>query len=308
MVDEYTSPAPEPPPEYAPLPEYAPPPPYATTPSPASKPAAAKGSRRRLGLIGGAVTVVAATAAVLAYTLLSPGSSTASTPQSAVKALLDAGMHNDVKSAEAVLCAGDRAIGQVSHLQSSGRITTYEIGDESTANGVRFVAATFATSKTWTPSTEKFPVVKENGSWKVCFSREIATAPGASAAGMPSGGVPSQGLPVTAGSARTPVLPTNLPGGAAGLCSGSTSSFGVASTYVGLAEIGEPQAAQSCVFHDQVPLAVTQRLSGKLFGPVTSDQNASVIAFRSTDASIRVSVTTAKEADGAYYVTAVTIT
>jgi hypothetical protein len=95
--------------------------------------------------------------------------------------------------------------------------------------------------------------------------------------------------------------------GAASLCSGSTSGFGVASTYVGAAEIGVPQVAQSCVYHNAVPESVARSLGGRLYGPVTNDQNASVIVFKSTDGATTVTVTTAKESDGNYYVIAVTI-
>lgn len=94
---------------------------------------------------------------------------------------------------------------------------------------------------------------------------------------------------------------------AAALCTGATSTYGVAGTYVGLAEIGRVQAAQACVFHGTVAASITARLTGKTFLTKNADTNATVIEFEATDRSTRLTVTTAKEPDGRYYVTAVVI-
>jgi hypothetical protein len=296
------------PPAYDPPPAYAPPPP---PPAPASR------GGRPPGIVAGAIAALIAAVAVIAYFLFSSGSSGAATPQAAVRKLLDAGTTNDVNKAKSVLCNADRAIGQVAHLQSSGTITSYQVGAQTVQNGVTVVAATFSTTKSSTPSTEKFPVIKEGGSWKVCFSRELALLPQSLPSGAATGfPLPSQGLPTGVTGLPTQLTPPTTPGvtgavptigGVSDLCSGSTSGFGVASTYVGAAEIGVPQVAQACVYRSQVAESVARGLAGKLFGPVTTDPNASVIVFRSSDRSTTVTVTTAKEPDGHYYVIGVTL-
>lgn len=246
-------------------------------------------------------------AAGVVYLALNARSSHVTTPKDAVRTLLDAGMNNDVKKADTALCASDRAAGQVSHLQSAGRITHYQLGVESDINGVRYVSASYATTSSGPVSTtEQFPVVKEGGSWRVCFTQALATAPSTQPSAVPSVLLPRHttgpGQPAQPG--RTAV-PTGT--AAAALCTDSTSSFGVAQTYVGLAEIGVPQAAQACVYQGRVPVSVAAQLKGKVFLSTTEDQHAAVIDFRSTDGSTRLTVTTAKEPDGNYYVTAVSV-
>ena len=115
----------------------------------------------------------------------------------------------------------------------------------------------------------------------------------------------------TPGSSSGPTAPgrTALPTGTAALalCAAVDSGFGVAQTYIGLAETGEVDAAQACVRPGSVPVTVTGRLRGTVFGPVTTDQHATVIEFRGFNAPTRVTVTTVQEADGRYEVTAVRI-
>lgn len=291
-------------------PQFEPPPPYKSTT--AGRRTVSR--RRRYGVLAAVAAVVVASGVVLAYGLFFAGSSGAKTPQQAVRRLLDAGMKNDAKKAAAALCASDRKLGQVSHLQSAGRITSYRLGDESSQDGVTFVAASYTTTANPTGTSERFPVVKDSGSWTVCFSRELAaSSPNGPSAGAPSG-LPSQ-LPIRTGSGTPGIVipaPSNgrasLPSSAAAaLCTGSTSGFGAAQNYLGAAELGSSGVAQACVYGDAVPISVTKQLSGKLFIPVTTDQNASVIVFQTTDQRTHVTVTTAREPDGRYYVTAVSI-
>ncbi len=170
------------------------------------------------------------------------------------------------------------------------------------------MSATFTTLSSSTPSTESFPVVKEGRSWKVCFSTAIDSVQRPS----PTNGIPTTDTATTTApgsensspASGVSTLPSSLPG-AAGVCSGSTSGFGVASDYVGAAEIGVPQVAQACVYQNQVPEAVTTGLAGKLYVPTTTDQNAMVIDFEANDRTRKLTVTTAKEPDGHYYVVAV---
>jgi hypothetical protein len=286
-------------------PVYAPPPPYKPRPEQAGR---ARPGRRTVIVVAAIVLVIAG--GVLAYFLSSSSPSGAATPVAAVQRLLDAGRRNDVAKARSVLCSGDRALGQLSHLPSSGTIATYKIGTQSVVNHLTVVQASYTTSTSAVTTTETFPVVKENGSWKVCFTKAIASVPGQPSTLSSSGGSGSSGSLLPSASVT---LPSGLPSGlgslsgAASLCSGSTSGFGVASTYLGAVALRVLPIAQACVYHNQVPESVTTSLAGTLFRPVTTDQNASVIDFASTVGAKKVRVRTARESDGLYYVIDVTV-
>ena len=141
-------------------------------------------------------------------------------------------------------------------------------------------------------------------------------APSATSAGSPAttpparSGATSPSAVAGASQHPAPTQPgrTALPTGsaAAQLCADSTSNFGVAQTYLGLAESGDPQAAQACVFDNRVPLSVAEQLGRKVFLPTTTDARATVIDFRATDGT-RVTVATVRKPDGRYYVTGVTV-
>ncbi len=278
-------------------PAFDPPPPYA----PPREATVTGPSRKRIAVILAALAVAAGGG--LAYLLAPSSPSGATTPAAAVERLLSAGQHDDIGKAQAVLCAGDRALGQLSHLPRSGTIASYQIGTQSVLNHLTIVQATYTTSTSVAATTETFPVVKENGSWKVCFTKAIATVPSNRPAPSSSTGLPPTSFTPPSG------LPSGLVAlpGAASLCSGSTSGFGVASTYLGAVALRVVPIAQACVYHDLVPESVTTSLAGTLFKPVTTDQNASVIDFASTVGAAKVTVRTAREPDGLYYVIGVTV-
>jgi hypothetical protein len=264
------------------------------------------GGGNRRGLLFGGIGVVLVAAALLAYFLLSGGSASASTPKDAVKKLLDAGKSGDLGKAKKVLCKADLALGTAGQLDTSERILTYHIGKQSKVHGVTTVEATLTTSESSGPDTETFPVVKEGDSWKVCFSKGLATLPSSS---------PTDTSPPTDSSVSTETaLPTDteLPSGlpsvpGENLCAAFTSAYQVATAYVGAAEVGVTEIAQSCVYQDSVPKSVTASLSGKLLAPETTDPTANEFDFQSTDGATKVTVTVTKEPDGHYYVTSVKV-
>jgi hypothetical protein len=263
-------------------------------------PVPAGGGGNRKGLLFGGVAVVVVAAAVLAYFLLSGSSASASTPKDAVKNLLNAGKAGDLNKAKKALCKSDIAFGAAGQLDTSERIASYSIGKQSTVGGVTVVEATFTTSKDSSPDTEKFPVVKEGKSWKVCFSRTPALLPSGLPSETASAGTqpPDIGLPTDLPSD----LPTSLPGGQS-LCASFTSGYEVASAYVGAAEVGITDVAQSCVYQHRVPKSVTEGLKGKLFAPDTTSETPTAIVFKSTDGSTTLTVTTSRQSDGHFYVT-----
>jgi len=253
---------------------------------------------------------VVVAAAVLAYFLFFNGSSaSASTPKDAVKKLLEAGKSNDVNAANKVLCKGDLAVGEATKLGSTGRILTYTIGASSEKNGITSVDVTATSTNNPQPASAKIPVVKEGGSWKVCFTRVLQQLP----TGLPSGPsglptVPTNGGPSASDSSSSAGLPTNLPSSlpsGLSICSGTTDALSTANAYIGAAEVGLTTFAQSCVYQNSVPTAVTASLNGKFYGAQSTDPNAGQFVFKSTDGGTTVTIKVTKEPDGHFYVTGV---
>ena len=275
----------------------------------ATLPRAAAGAAK--GIYAAIAVALVAAAAVAAYFVFSGGSASASSPKDAVKKLLEAGKNNDVTAAKKVLCSGDIAIGTATQLGSSGKILTYKIGNQTTKNGVTTVEVTASTTKEPTPTSAEFPVVKEGGKWKVCFSKALSNLPTGVPSGFPSGlptsptdtGAPTDtGVPTDTGFPTS--LPSSLPSGL-NICSSSTNALGAAEAYVGAAEVGLTSFAQSCVYQGSVPLSVTTSLNGKLYGPDSSASSGNHFVFKSTDSSTTVTVEVTKESDGKYWITAV---
>jgi hypothetical protein len=79
-----------------------------------------------------------------------------------------------------------------------------------------------------------------------------------------------------------------------------------ATAYVLLAMQGSVDIAQTCVYRDDVPRAVTESLSGKDLAPDAGSLGGNG-PFRYTGPGVVVTVTVTREADGRYYVTHVTV-
>jgi hypothetical protein len=131
----------------------------------------------------------------------------------------------------------------------------------------------------------------------VLFSGDTSSSSARSRPGFPAVTIP----PVVA-------PPNNEPpgGGPTNPCSYMSDPQAVALAYVGTAEIGQTDIAQSCVFRNSVPRSVTASLAastGRLFAPAGS--NGSTYEFASLDGHTRLAVTVTKESDGTYYVTRV---
>jgi hypothetical protein len=278
-------------------------PPYAQQPPDGPPP---RGWRSRRGLFGAAGAIVVAALAVGTYFLFFRGSgASAPTPRTVVKTLLDAGRANDLAAARHVLCKQDLARGVATRLEDNGRIRSYTIGPTSvTSSGVTRVAVTTTTTHGAGPGIVQIPVVKEGDSWKVCFTEEIGLSPSLSPtmSGTPTGARAPTGTPT--GTAAPTTLPSGLPTGT-GICTAARDGLSAAEIYVDAAQVGLSKQAQSCVYHDRVPASVTARLKGKLFGPQTTDTNATSFVFETSGGAERVTVKVARESDGHYYVTGV---
>ncbi|MEP7019629.1 MAG: hypothetical protein ABI808_03190 [Pseudonocardiales bacterium] len=274
---------------------------------------AAGGGKNRKGLLAAGAAAVVVAAAVVAYFIFSGGSASASTPKDAVKKLLEAGKSNDVNAAKKVLCQGDIAIGTATELGSSGKVLSYKIGKQSKKNGVTVIEVTASTSKDPAPSSAEFPVVKEGGSWKVCFTKLLPTGLPTGLPSAPSNtvlpptdtGSPSDtGAPTDTGFPSSSGLPSGLPSGIS-ICSGSSSALTAAEAYVGAAEIGLTDYAQSCVYQNSVPASVTASLKDTLYVPPSGASSGDTFVFKAVNGNGTVTVKITKEADGHFYVTGV---
>ena len=249
---------------------------------------------------------------VIVILLLVVGKSSGSTatPTDAAKTLLNAAKSGDTTAATNALCSEDRAIASAAKdnlfTGSDDRVTSYQIGSvDQTDSTHASVNVTVTTSSDSSPQTESLPVEKQGGNWKVCFSSSFLGG-GSAAGGLPTS-LPSGLLSSLANSLPTDVptdLPTDLSSAISGLCADSDSGVIVASAYVGLAETGQSDAAQACVYKNTVPLSTTQKLSGKSLIPSGVDPSGGSVTLTSSDGS-KVVVKTTKESDGNYYVTSV---
>jgi hypothetical protein len=275
-------------------------------PSPHAPPPEAPGqpnARRRNRIISAGIAALVVAAGVFAYFLLS-GEGSSAGPEDAVAGLLDAGKGNDISAAKGHLCAADNAAGVAAQLAKGAPIRNYTIQTQSSRDGLTYVTASVVTTDQPTPATEDYPVVKESGTWKVCLTRggSVAT-PGRGGSNLPVPALPSGAAGQPGGSSLPTNLQGSLPNGVS-VCAGAQNNLSVAVTYMQAAEVGFGNFAQSCVYPNSVSQATTDRIAGKLYAPATKDVNATSVAFRSTDGTSTVTVTTAKR-DGKFYVVGV---
>jgi hypothetical protein len=283
----------------------------------------APGGGRKKGLIYGigAIVVAAVVVLVLALAGVFSSSASASTPTAAVKKLLDAGKTGDVTAAKKVLCKADIADGTAGDIsKTSSRVKSYSIGSVKQSGDKATVTATVTSTDTDGPETEPVPVIKEDGSWKVCFSSGSAVASGGGPVTVPSIGVSSG--PIVVAPSDLPSVPTALPSGLGipsvgsipsvpslgNYCASSSDALTTAETYVGAIEIGSAQLAQGCVYKDTVSSSTTTALSkGHDYYSLASDSSASGpdFDFMSITGTKHIHLTVTKESDGKYYVTSV---
>ncbi|MDT4904794.1 MAG: hypothetical protein QOH52_2810 [Pseudonocardiales bacterium] len=274
--------------------------------APANTGGGSAGSRK--GLIAGVGTLVVAgiVVAILLLTGVFSSSASASSPTDAVKSLLDAGKKGDVSAAANTLCQSDIAAGQASGLDANGKVQSYTIGTVTQQDSNNATVQTTVTSEKGGPQSAKIPVVKEGGTWKVCFTKALTNLP---TAGSTPGGASAPSLATSPSisllpSSATPSItaPTGL--GLGSYCASSTSAVTTATTFIGAIDIGSTELARGCVYPGTVSDATIKSVSGtsKLYAP-TSSQTGPVFDFQSVDGQSKIRITVTKESDGKYYVT-----
>jgi hypothetical protein len=193
-------------------------------------------------------------------------------------------------------------------------VKSYSIADVVQRDSTHATVSASITTDRPTPAAANFPVVKEDGKWKVCLTARPtspgfpSTAPSASGTpsfpvGLPSITVPSVSVPsINVPSINLP----SLPSGFSNPCGFATTAHTAAITYVGLAEIGQTDFAQGCVYKNSVAKSVTTSLKTSGSGMYSPGAEAgSKTEFTSIDGSSTIEVTATKESDGKFYITKV---
>jgi hypothetical protein len=253
------------------------------------------------------VVALLAAAGVGAYFLFSGSSASASSPKQALTKLFEAGKTGDVTAAKKVLCEADVKAGLVDQLQAGGKVTGYTIGKVTQVDSTHAtVSATVTTTVTQGPFPQTVPVIKEGGTWKVCYPPSgLATTPATTAAAPSSTPViPSISVPTSVPSLSS--IPS-FPAGLSNPCQYASSASTAATIYIGLAEIGQDATAQACVYQNSVPASVTASLhaSGTSLYAPNGSSTGPKFEFTSVDGTSKVEVTVTKESDGKFWITKV---
>lgn len=286
------------------------PPQYPGYPAPGST---GGGGGGRRGLLISSIVAVLVALGVGAYFLFSGSSASADTPRAVVTKFFDAGKAHDVAAASKLLCAKDVARHVVNQLGSGGdKVKTYTIKSVHQKSDTKAtVTVTYSTTDSPGSQTIPFPVVKENGKWKLCISDlSIGGVGGGSPPSAPTPSFPTSApsLPIAVPSLPVPSIPGGgqLPAGFNVCAMVGSDAQTVATTYVGMAELGYTDYAQSCIYHGAVPKSVTASLKASdasgYYSPTGS--SGSTYQFSSVDGSSQVAVTVTSES-GDLYITGV---
>jgi hypothetical protein len=153
--------------------------------------------------VAGGLVVVLVGALVLWLTVFREGA--ASSPQDAARKYAEAAKKHDISAARAVVCKADQAKAEDDFIPTEVRLVGYAItGQHDGGNGVTIVDGTVTIEVAGKTDTSplNLPVVKEDGSFKVCSS----SRQGASGSSGPAATVPVPSLP-----SGFPSLPSNFP-------------------------------------------------------------------------------------------------
>jgi hypothetical protein len=260
----------------------------------------------RTGIFAAVGVAVVAALAVGGYFLFAGGSDSSksgSSPTAAVKNLLEAGKKGDLAAATKLLCKGDLDAGTADGLKEGGKVVSYTIGKASTQDETATVEASWTTTEVTKPITQQVPVVKEDGAWKVCFTK--GRSPGS------DGGTDGSGVPTDGGGTGPPtdsgVPSVGAPPSGLNVCASSQTALLAAQEYMNAAQIGLSEAAQSCVYQNVVPQSVTESIDGTIYSPPSGvDENGTDFTFKEAGGgSGTVLIQITKESDGKFYVTRV---
>ena len=270
------------------------------------------GRSRKGVFIGlGAVVVAGLAVLVLAVTGVFSGDTATGTPTQPVQALLEASRSQDLTGVKANLCAGDQNRSGLEDSVGSNRATDFTVGSvEQTQPDAALVNATVTTAEDTVDI--QFPVVKENGAWKVCFSRAGQPGLGLTGASTPSATPPSYTVPsLTAPSIPTipslsaPSLSAPSLSGLGSICASSKDAQSTARLFISAITLSSIDLAEGCVYDNRVSRARIESLTGtgRTYSPSlpTTDQGPT-FTVKSVSGDHTLRVTVEKQSDGKYYV------
>ncbi|MBV9594322.1 MAG: DUF4878 domain-containing protein [Actinobacteria bacterium] len=270
-------------------------------------------------IIGGAIVAALVVVGLVLYFALSGGSSSGgSTPAAAAKNFAEAAKHGDKSALLDGICSKERPLVTAAVAANPTIITedlklkSYSIGkttqQDSTHATVSVTAVTATDNKA---QTQDLDMVKEGGTWKVC--PDLSALTGGSS--LSTGGSTSSLIPTRSTSAGAqpsdPAQPSDsagaLPTDLSEACAGAQSTpLDVAAYFVGLAEGGGAQLAQQCVWHNAVANSTINQMADKDYTPKSVTNTEGPFVFSETGGGPDVTIKTAKESDGKYYVVGVT--
>ncbi len=174
----YEQPGYQPPPGYQqPYPGYPGTQPYA--PVGYGQPTPPAGKSRKGWFIGGGVVIAAIIVAVVLLAVVGKKSGSSGTPTDAAKNLMVAAKAGDKNGVLNALCSTDRALASAGNanpltvIDDTDPVTSYQIGSVSQTDSTHANVKVTVSYQSEPADTEDLPVVKEGGSWKVCFSNSI---------------------------------------------------------------------------------------------------------------------------------------
>jgi len=240
-------------------------------------------------LVGGAIA--AAAALILVFVAAAGGSGDddngggggggGSGPKQALEKLLKASQDQDLDAAKSALCREDLS-GDMMDTLVDVKVVSYTIGSVEEKDGYSIVNASVRTEDDEDESDGKVPVVQEDGTWKVCFSKALED-------------LEDLDIPTTdTTDFSTDVTTTS------GCDADQNTASEVADRYVSVAAYSIPDA-QLCVYGASVPSSTTEEFGDKYFFYDHSNGDGTYVYTNSDDQTLTVTVT--MESDGRYWVT-----
>ena len=176
-----------------------------------------------------------------------------------MKKLLEAGKTSDVDAAKGVLCQGDIAGGLLTELQRNGKVKTYSIDNVRKVDSTDAVVRATVATEQGRPRRRQLPrgqgrqelegllhLGRQRAGRPVqCVCFRLGVLPGE----LPSISIPSISVP----SISIPSISVPSIGGFSNACGFATTARSAAITYVGLAEMGQTDFAQGCVYKSRWP-------------------------------------------------------
>ncbi|MEO9139811.1 MAG: hypothetical protein ABI345_12170 [Jatrophihabitans sp.] len=278
--------------------------------NPYSGAAPANSGKSQKGIFIGLAAVAAIGAVVLVLALTgvfsSNDSTTTDSPRSAAEKVLLASKNSDLNGVKAGLCQQDRNDPQVIEIVGDERATAYTINSVEQTGTDQAVVKARITTKTKTDDAE-LPVIKENGSWKVCFSARAGTNSSSGIVPRPSFSVPrpSFSVPSLPTFPSITVPPINVPSIPSSFCASSVSASATARLFVSGITIKSISLAEGCIYQNRVSQSQLQALtsSGNVYSPfINTGDEGPVFTFKSVTGATILKVTVEKQSDGKYYV------